>query len=135
VLFKLVIICSTKIFHSRCLSISKQRNFIFVNFKLFIYIERYKWIILEKNNFIIFILSMFKDNPVTKNHLLARFNTSVYLIFKSPKSLAMINTIVPSANNRELEYDFIPWGRSLISSKKRFQNYPWGTPYVLYPIW
>ena len=51
---------------------------------------------------------MFKDNPVTKNHLLARFNTSVYLIFKSPKSLAMINTIVPSANNRELEYDFIP---------------------------
>lgn len=59
-------------------------------------------------NVITFVLSMFKDNPFTKNHLPLWLNTDTDVICKSSKFLPIINILNLSTNNWGLEYELTP---------------------------
>jgi hypothetical protein len=79
-------------------------------------------------NFIIFVLSRFRTNLLTADHLIIWEKTKFDTEQKSPKFLLEIMALMSSANNIGSDIEFILRGRSFIyiMNNKDPRIDPWG---------
>jgi hypothetical protein len=86
-------------------------------------------------NFIIFVLSKFRNNLFAANGLIICKGTKFDIDQKSSKFLLEIMTLVSSANNICSDIEFLHRGCSLtyIMNNRVPRIDPWGTPYLNVP--